>query len=202
MPAAKGFGGLRDPEFQRLRAFMMVQFKVKTGASIKKVAEEFGVSETTVERVLSFAKKAGLVAQMEDQILQELLPAAKTAIKRGLEDEDNPIEAAKIGMDLMKSLVPSMKKSNPTAKATSGESDLASYIAQLRSTDEPNGNVLDGEVIVPALGALEAGPASSAPQGDDESAGGDADGQRAESTEPESLGPGVSQRTGQDVEGV
>lgn len=179
---------------------MMVRFKVTTGASIPEVAKEFGVSDATVERVLSFAKKAGLVAQMEDQILQELLPAAKTAVKLGLEDTDNVQEAAKLGMDLMKALVPSMKKTPAGGKASNDSNELANYIANLRAESDP-GNVIDGEIAGSAPAALPPAAESADAEGHDASPRGIAAGVSIQPQEPANLGPGSEQRGAQSAEG-
>lgn len=143
----KGASIIRDPASQRLRSLMMLEFKIKNGASHEAVAKEFGVSVSTVNRMLSQSKRAELIAGLEDKVLSELMPAAHQAIVDALQDGDaSSIEKAKIGLELFKGAMPGFGK-----KATGPSSDgneLQRYLDQFR-----NGNgVLEGEV---ASGAVE-----------------------------------------------
>jgi biotin operon repressor len=191
--STKGTGILRDPQMKKIRALMMMEFKIKTAASANEIAKEFGVSRKTVERTLSYAKKAGLLVEIEDRILAELMPAAHKAILAGLADSENPIEAAKIGMDLLKAGVPMLKKTQGPAKAA-GDDELDAYIAQLRA-DGPD--VIDADELPAAADAtlLTLPPAAQTPtpQGDASPARGDADGSGALAPEPTSVGISLSE---------
>lgn len=99
------------------------------------------MSEQTIVNILTYAKRAGLVADAEDKILQELVPAAHQAIKDALAEGD-----AKIAIEIFKGVLPGFSKSKqPSPTVTSGDDDLAAYIDRLR-----NGNgVIDGQIESP-----------------------------------------------------
>jgi hypothetical protein len=116
------------------------------GKSIAQIAQEFNVSHDTVTRTLSWAKKAELVVEMEDKILQELLPAAKTAITEVLAGSNDEVRA-KTAIRIFESALPSFTKTTKSPGApTSNESDLGSYIASLRDAAQQLEGVVDGEV--------------------------------------------------------
>lgn len=154
----KGEAQIHDIPLKRIRALKMLEYRVMNAASYRTLAERFNVSEETVRRTLSWAERAGLVAEYEDQLLQELVPLAKAAIKEGLGDSEHKIEAAKIGLELLKGLVPSFGKPKVTTPSNgiSEPDDLARHIESLRG---PQG-VIEGQTVP----ALEAGSESSAPE--------------------------------------
>jgi hypothetical protein len=190
----KGAGIITDPEMKRIRALMMVQFKIKTGATIPEVAKEFGVSENTVKRNLSFVKRAKLLADLEDRILNELGTAAFDAIKNALTDTDAPsIEKGKLGLETFKGFIPGFQKKQGPAPVQAGD-DLASYIATLRAAEGENDNVIDGETVEgSAQRALPAAEAQPPAEGDAPAAGPDADGLGPLTDESTSLGGAVSE---------
>ena len=150
----KGRTIVRDPALKRARALMMLEYKIKNGATAEQIAQEFGVSRETVNRTMSYARKAELLVNFEDKILNELMPEAHEAIKRLLQDTENPVESAKLALELMKGFLPSLNKKQLTGP--SGDSDeLGRYIEQFRSGH----GVLDGEVADgSAQRALPPGP--------------------------------------------
>lgn len=149
---------LRDPELRRLRALRMIEARIK-GKSQKDIALEFGVSQDTVERTLSWAKKAELVVEAEDKILRELLPAAHKAITAVLTGDDDEVKA-KTALEIFKSTLPSFaKKSSHTGASVGSESDLSSYITSLRGAAGVADRTLDGEVL--GSGAAHALPEAS-----------------------------------------
>lgn len=151
-PEAKG--KIRDKDLQRLRALMMVEYKVRNNATYADLAREFKVSQDTVQRDLTFAKRAGLIVKYEDKILEELVPSALKAIKEGMGDE-NKIEAAKIGLKVLTGVIPGFQKEKASSTPdTSG--DLRSYIEQIRGE---LGDIVDGEVADEAPRALAAAEA-------------------------------------------
>lgn len=183
-----------DPQLRKLRALMMVQFRVRNNASIADVAKEFGVSEKTVHRTMAWVKKAGLIAEMEDKILTELMPEAHKAIKAALQDDEHKQEAGKLGIELFKGIVPGFKKAH-NAGPVAQVNELERYLDEIRSE---SGNIIDGEVEGSDVRALPTAETSHAPQGDVESAGGDADGDRTEPQDSQNVGISGGEGSSQD----
>lgn len=140
---------LKDPELRRLRALGMIDMRIR-GKTIREVAEEFGVSDDTVTRTLSWAKKADLIVQAEDRILREIVPAAQAAILAVLQGTDDEVKA-KTALEIFKGTLPSFAKAKPSTGATAHgpDSDLSSYINALRNDLAVDGEVLGGDA--PAL---------------------------------------------------
>lgn len=141
---------LRDPDLRRLRALKMIDLRIH-GKTVKEVAEEMGVSEKTVIRTISWAKKAELVVKAEDKILAELVPAAHDAFKRALNAED-PEVAFKAALEIFKGTLPSFAKrpQGATGASSGTNNELSSYIEQLRSGLIADGEVLGSETSLPA----------------------------------------------------
>jgi hypothetical protein len=147
----------------------MIDARVR-GKSNREIAQEFGVSENTVARTLTWAKKAELVVKAEDKILAELVPAAHDAILKALKGENAEV-AAKAALEIFKGTLPSFSKRPSGAGATASDSpDLASYITKLRGNLTLDGETIDAESSSPALEgsprlALPAAAESSAAEG-------------------------------------
>lgn len=170
MPRERPYRGakMNDPEMRRLRALMMLDYKLRNNASNKEVAKEFNMAERTVDATFSWLRKAGMVAKAEDKILEELVPLAHMAIKKALEGEDIEL-ASERAMEIFKGILPTFGK-RPAAVASSAPGgDLSSYITQLRDelgTDLPG--TIEGEVVP----ALPAAAEAVAEEGHAEPAGG------------------------------
>lgn len=150
---------IRDPGERRLRALKMVELRVGKSASIQDIAEAFNVSTKTVERTLTWARKAGIIASAEDKALQELVPLAHEALKGALAKGD-----AEIALEIFKNLLPSFSKKN-NAPGTQAGDELSSYLNNLRGAD--GHFVVDGELVDhSAERALPAAEAPDSPQGD------------------------------------
>jgi len=157
-------GRVQDPELKRLRALQFLAYRLQHSATYKQIAEHFNVSKDTVERVFSYAKRAGLIVQHEDKILQELVPAAIGAVKRALDDQEHPQEAGALGVKLMEGALPGFGKKQTNGKGVSGSDDsLARAIEEARRDFS---HVLEGEVIDETPRALEAGDQTAADAGD------------------------------------
>lgn len=159
-----GKSTLHDPEQKRLRALKMLEARVGQSKSYQTIADEFNVSIKTVRRVFDYIKKAGLIVQAEDKILDELVPAAHRALKTALEDRENPQLAGQLGLKLMENALPGFgKKSAPKSGPTTDDNALAKAIAEAR---ELYGNVLDGETVTQPVLTLPAGTETAADGGD------------------------------------
>lgn len=81
---------LNDPELRKLRALMILQTRVQ-GTSLPDLATKFNVSEHTIRNEIDYAKREGLVAQFEDQVIEQLVPKAIAAFKTALENGDTTV---------------------------------------------------------------------------------------------------------------
>jgi hypothetical protein len=152
---------LHNPSLRRLRALKMIEMRVMNNTD-GEIARAFNVHVNTVRRTLSWAERAGVIADFEDKILQELIPAAHKAVLKGMNQEDNPIEAAKIGLEIFKGAVPGFgkAKTGPKGNYVDPDDDLSAHIALLRAQS----GVLDGEIGPHP----ELPPAPAAPEGIEE----------------------------------
>lgn len=143
---------VRDPEEKRLRALRMLEMRIGGAMSYQAIADEFNVSIKTVKRVFSYAKKANLIGEAEDKILDELVPAAHGALKRALEDKDNTQLAGQLGLKIMEGALPGFGKKNASKVSVSDPNDsLAKAIAEAR---ELYADALDGELVGESQGTL------------------------------------------------
>lgn len=168
------------------------------GSNLNEIAAEFRVSRRTVERTLSWAKKAELIVEIEDKILQELVPAAHSAILAALTDTDNPQEAGKLALELFKGTVPGFGKTKPKDSGPGNPSDeLSRYIEQFRTGEGViNGSVADSPLLFdPSAAKTADAERLSLP------AGGDGDGDGAEAVTQEVLGGVSGEGIGTDAEG-
>ena len=129
----------------------MIDMRIR-GKTLKEVALEYGVSVDTVERTLSWAKKAELVVQAEDKILNELVPAAHAALAAVLKGENDEVKA-RTALEIFKGSLPSFsKRGQASPTGASNGTDLSSYIANLRGAAGELDGVVEGHVEPP--GAL------------------------------------------------
>ena len=139
-----------EPKFRRLRAMKMVEGKVMRNMTNADLAKEFHCSVDTVERTLTWAKRADIFASYEDKIVQELIPLAHTAIRDALADGN-----AKIAVEVFKGL--NLLKTGQGAQGTvqrAHEDDLAAYIAAKRDKAQLLENTI---TIEPQREALPSG---------------------------------------------
>lgn len=127
-----------DPQLKRARALLMVAARVK-GRSYKQIAAEFNVSEHTVQRQLDFAKRAGLIVDFEDQILQELVPAAISQIKSAIQNGDTQsafeiLKGAGLGLKPSERVAP---KNAPLGGELPEGETLEVYIRRIREGHGP-----------------------------------------------------------------
>src|SRR5690606_24658505 len=98
-----------------------------------------------------YAKKAGLIVQAEDKILEELVPAAHGALKRALNDSDNVQLAGQLGLKVMEGALPGFGKKNASKTSVSDPNDsLAKAIEEARVL---YADALDGELVGEPQGA-------------------------------------------------
>lgn len=78
---------ITDPGMKKLRALAMVRERIM-GNSPAEIAEKFQVSKKTVERTLTYAKRAGLIVEESDRILEDMVPLARGVLIQALQDGD------------------------------------------------------------------------------------------------------------------
>lgn len=81
----EGKARIMDEETQRLQALQMIAMRVG-GQSFAKIGNQMGVSPDTVKDRLAWARNQGLLADAEDRIVNELVPAAIQAFKKALDE--------------------------------------------------------------------------------------------------------------------
>jgi hypothetical protein len=144
---------VHDPELKRLRAIAMMRARI-AGNSINRVAEMFQVSDATVERVLSYAKRAGLLVEHGDTILQRMVPLAESAIIDVLKDKEvDKVEKAKIALKLYEGTGLLGNKGAP-AGVNSGDSELASAMRELREKAKLQEQTIEGQILEDAAQRL------------------------------------------------
>lgn len=176
----KGGTALRDTQLKRLRALMMLEFKIKNAASNVAVAKQFNVNPKTVERTLSWARRAGIIVDYEDKVLQELMPLAHQALKGALAKGN-----VEVALEIFKGLLPSFNKKAVNGPTVSSGNELAAYIDQLRGEL----GVIDGEVLEDSTPrALPPAKTLSIEEGTPELSGGNPAGQLPPAQSAEGMG--------------
>lgn len=163
---------IRDADLRRLRALAMVERRIH-GASIPALAKEFNMSEVQVQRVLSYAKKANLLVEAEDRVLQELVPDSIELLKRFLtpkELDGKPLpisdKDAAIALRLLEGVLPAMGKKQGTGKPTPEDDDIYAYVDRIRKDMVIDGAATSTPVIEGQIQALlPAAPESPSEQG-------------------------------------
>lgn len=118
----------------RLRALKMIELRLK-GISLVAIGKEFGVSDQTVARSLKWAETNGLIESFEDQILNELVPAAMKTLKEAMVDGKN----ADVALEVFKGIGLFKKHSDKTVQANpGGEESLESYLSRKRESAGPS----------------------------------------------------------------
>jgi hypothetical protein len=169
---------LHDKDLRRLRALRMIEMRVMN-MTIEQIASTFNISPITVSRTLTWAKQAGLIADAEDRILQELIPKAIKAAQSALEDDEHKQDAGRLAVKLFELSIPSMGKKTQTKPSSTDQSeDLASYVTNLRD------RAVEGDILPSLPSATSPDPS----QGPDAPAGGDGDVLGHSAPGPESVG--------------
>jgi hypothetical protein len=139
---------IHDPELKRLRAMQMMDARAK-GYSLKEVAEMFRVSDDTVVRTLTYAKRAGILVEAADNLLRTIQPLAETAIVDALKDRDvDPVAKANIALRLYEGVGLLGNKGKPSG-THSDDSELERAMKDLREKAKLIEETTEGELLVP-----------------------------------------------------
>lgn len=138
-------GKPRNYHVKRLKALQVIKARTLENKSNVQIAKELGVNENTVRRLLTWAEKAQIFVEVEDKILNELVPAAVDAVLHDLIVEKNAQTGLKVlqGINLLKTAHP------VTAKDVKDSDDLARYVAGLRDRAQLEANTVAGELLEP-----------------------------------------------------
>jgi trehalose/maltose hydrolase-like predicted phosphorylase len=144
---------LRDKELQAIRAQKIIAMRTDENMTNVEIAQKLNVHPDTVRRSLSWAKKAGLFVEYEDQILKDVVPLAIAALQSALNDGDGEL-AIKVLNNTLWAAQNAQKnqKSPPTSQSNdAGDHDLASYIAQIRQQAAEEDETQDAQITAPSV---------------------------------------------------
>ncbi len=140
------FGAVFDPQIKRLRFLKMLDMKIR-GKGNKAIARAFNLSEKTVDRTLTWGKRADLITEEEDHILEKMLPLSRLALEKALQGDDVEL-AAKIGLEMYKgSGVLSKNKAKSAPGQADPQAELAKHIAWKRAKAQELAETFDGELV-------------------------------------------------------
>lgn len=155
---------LRDPALRRARALLILEKKITRNMSVAAIAESLAISSSTVKKEIDWAKREGLVANYEDQILQELVPEAiktfSAAIRSG--DAQAALEVLK-GTGLLRKPSDKSTYTAPAAPAAEEEVTLEAYIRKTVRGGTGNGSTQSHYSTDRATGRFIAKPRPALP---------------------------------------
>ena len=161
------FTYVREPQLKRLRAIAILKDRVE-GMSEQDAAEKYRVARSTIQRTMSWAKRANLLVEAEDQVLQEFVPQAGVVLAEAMQgrvtigksDDDAGVENPLVDLGPSEQAIrvalavyqgtgifrkPGAKSpSNPVGDA--GD-DLAKHIQSLRAKAALDEATLDGDLL-------------------------------------------------------
>jgi DNA-binding transcriptional regulator LsrR (DeoR family) len=137
--------GLQNPALQRARALKMIEMRVSNNMTLKQVGQAFGVSERTVERVMSYAKRADLITTYQDKILTDMVPEAHRVLMEALGAGD-----VTVALEIYKG-TPLLQKAPKGGAVGPGAAadELTRYITMKRTQAAIAEATVDGELAEP-----------------------------------------------------
>ena len=130
----------RDVAVRRIRAMSYMRDRLG-GLSNGAIAKKHNVNVKTVAKTLTWAEKAKIFVELEDELLQGLAPLAIDALKHALAEKHD----AQAALEVLKGLN-LLKKSHPiTAKEVQDSSDLFLYVQQIREKAELDAATVEGQ---------------------------------------------------------
>ncbi len=137
------------PDQKKARALKMLEAKLLEGKSTAEIAQQFGVSPDTVYKAMSLAKKAEVVVQFEDKLVNELLPLAHLAVLGALQDGN-----AKVGLAILQGTQVLRPNQQRTQRQYAEDDELARHINRKRAQAALQESTVDGQLTeVPRLEA-------------------------------------------------
>lgn len=114
---------LHDPKLRKLRRQQIVMSKVM-GLSSKRIGKVFNLSTYTVNHEINMAKKDGTLEQLNERILEELVPDAIALYKKKMLEEDD----AFVAKDVLKHLDRLTARKDEKEKQTQVQYSMEAYI--------------------------------------------------------------------------
>lgn len=144
---------------RRLRALLMARDSLTM--SIPQVGKKYNVSERTVKRTLSYARRAELFTQIEDELLEGLAPKAKRVAEAAMSERrdgtrDDHIAiappsamAVKVAMKVLEGtgLLRKAGTKSPADPTGQGESELGKWLHERRQRALEQENIIDGALV-------------------------------------------------------
>jgi hypothetical protein len=153
---------VQDPAIRKLRRQQIVMSKVM-GLTNKHIGKVFGLAAGTIAHEINMAKKDGTLDDLNQRILDELVPDAIAVYKKKLLEEDD----AFVAKDVLKHLERLTTRKDDKESRQEAQYSMQAYIEQKRQL--PDGSMVSieqtvkGEVAKAYLeqGKLEAAPPES-----------------------------------------
>jgi hypothetical protein len=142
MSGTKTRTAIHDPELKKLRAVSMIRDRV-LGLNNKQLAEKYHLSDKTVERTLSYAKRAGLIVTESDHILESMVPLARKVLIDALLDNDRGV-----ALEIYKGTGLLGNKGKPSG-GNSDDDELMRAMNELRARAQLLESTTEGELIAP-----------------------------------------------------
>jgi hypothetical protein len=143
-------GRLVDPALRRIRYLNFVHDKL-AGKTDQQIADKWNLDYKTVVRTLTWGKRNNIIADAEDELLQDLFPEAKRVVKAALAEND-----IQVAMKLY-TMVVKGRDAKPGSGAAVDEDELAIYMAKRRKAQQELENTTEGELVAadePLIGGL------------------------------------------------
>lgn len=156
MPSDRNWAYTRDPQIKKLRAIAMVRDKVM-GFNKQELAEKYRVSETTVERTLTYARRANIIVEEMDNILQDMVPLARGVLIDALKDGDRSV-----ALEVFKGTGLLGNKGKPSG-ANADDDELLRSMHEIRQRAQLLAETTEGQLLdsqLPELPAASTGAAA------------------------------------------
>lgn len=160
----ESYVGVQDPVLKRIRAMAILKDRIN-GMSLQEVADKYRVGLVTVQRTLSWAKRASLLVEVEDMVLQDFVPEAATVLLQTIRAKTQPPvkdgdpvapfvplptpEAVRVALEVWKGTGVLRKPGSKSPSNPVGDSgdDLAKHIQSLRARAALDEATHDGELL-------------------------------------------------------
>lgn len=159
---------LRNKALRRIRAKQMVAMRVQ-GIPLEQIGQHFGLKRVGVEKAMDWAEREGIIQEIEDDLLRDLVPLAVNAYRIALSGDTPDIGAAKDilqGTGVLKKAAERMAAGGPKPMDEMEIFIMRRKLAKMEGKDEGSrgiastisgqiaqgADVLDADVITEASG--------------------------------------------------
>lgn len=134
---------IESEDLKRLQVMMIVQMLLTKNMNYNEIAAKLNMDRETVERRMIWAKKANILVDLENQMMNELVPSGMKAIKTAMEDGD-----AETALELFKCLgILKDPRVQKTQVQVQEEDELSKAILEAKEKRELLEGTVDGELI-------------------------------------------------------